>query len=98
MTRRIVCINRQACAHGLPGQTSGPQSTGIVHLPKNGLDGGRPPKENMRLDNRLPCLWLSLAASSLVLLPALSVHAQNPAKPEAAKPAETAKTPEPATP
>jgi tetratricopeptide (TPR) repeat protein len=52
----------------------------------------------MRLDNRLPCLWLSLAASSLVLLPALSAHAQTPAKPEAAKPAETAKTPEPASP
>jgi tetratricopeptide (TPR) repeat protein len=46
----------------------------------------------------LPCLWLSLAASSLVLLPALSAHAQTPAKPEAAKPAETAKTPEPASP
>ncbi len=49
----------------------------------------------MRLNNCLPCLWLSLAASSLVSLPALSAHAQTPAKPEAAKPAETAKTPEP---
>jgi tetratricopeptide (TPR) repeat protein len=49
----------------------------------------------MRLNNRLPCLWLSLAASSLVSLPALSAHAQTPAKPEAAKPADTAKTPEP---
>jgi tetratricopeptide (TPR) repeat protein len=49
----------------------------------------------MRLNNCLPCLWLSLAASSLVSLPALSAHAQTPAKPEAAKPAETAKNPEP---
>jgi tetratricopeptide (TPR) repeat protein len=47
----------------------------------------------MRLDNCLPCLWLSLAASSLVSLPALSAHAQTPAKPEADKTAETAKTP-----
>jgi tetratricopeptide (TPR) repeat protein len=52
----------------------------------------------MRLNNCLPCLWLSLAASSLVSLPALSAHAQTPAKPEAAKPADTAKTPEPASP
>jgi tetratricopeptide (TPR) repeat protein len=48
----------------------------------------------MRLYNRLPSLWLSLAASSLVSLPALSAHAQTPAKPEADKPAETAKTSE----
>ena len=50
------------------------------------------PKENMRLYNRLPSFWLSLAASSLVSIPALSVHAQTPAKPDAAKPADTAKT------
>ncbi len=62
--------------------------------PDNGLDGVRPPKEDMRLNNCSPCLWLSLAASSLVSLPALSAHAQTPAKPEAAKPAEPAKTPE----
>jgi tetratricopeptide (TPR) repeat protein len=51
----------------------------------------------MRLYNRLPSLWLSLAASSLVSLPALSAHAQTP-KPEADKPAETAKTSETAAP
>jgi tetratricopeptide (TPR) repeat protein len=53
----------------------------------------------MRLKNCLSSLWLSLAASSLVSLPALSVHAQTPVKPDAAqadaaKPAETAKTSE----
>ena len=47
------------------------------------------PYENMRLIKRLPFLWLSLAASSLVLLP--SAHAQTPAKPEGGKPADTAK-------
>ena len=41
------------------------------------------PIENMRKNNRLPSLWLSLAASSLVLLPAVSAHAQTPAKPNA---------------
>ncbi len=40
----------------------------------------------MRLINRLPSFWLSLAASSLVPLSALSVHAQT-----AANPADTAK-------
>ncbi|HET6208227.1 MAG TPA: tetratricopeptide repeat protein [Terracidiphilus sp.] len=45
----------------------------------------------MRKIKRLPFLWLSLAASSLVSLPALSAYAQTPAKPEASKPADTAK-------
>jgi tetratricopeptide (TPR) repeat protein len=38
------------------------------------------PQENMRRYNNLPSLWLSLAASSLMLLPALSAPAQTPAK------------------
>jgi tetratricopeptide (TPR) repeat protein len=42
--------------------------------------------ENMRKLNRLPSLWLPLAASSLVLFPALCVYAQTPAK-AAAEPA-----------
>ena len=41
--------------------------------------------ENMRKNNRLPSLWLSLAATSLVLVPALSTHAQTPATPNAGK-------------
>ncbi len=56
------------------------------------------PYENMRLIKRLPLLWLSLAASSLVSLPALSAHAQTPAKPENGKPAETAKAPDASAP
>ena len=52
-------------------------------------------QENMRLYNRLPFLRLSLVASSLVSLAALSAHAQTPAQPDAgAKPAETAKSAE----
>ncbi len=50
------------------------------------------PIENMRKNNRLPSLWLSLAASSLMPLAALSAHAQTPAKPDAAQAAETGKT------
>ena len=55
----------------------------------------------MRKYNPLPSVWLSLAASSLLLLPALSAHAQTPAKPDAAAkpdagPASTAKTSAPA--
>jgi tetratricopeptide (TPR) repeat protein len=49
------------------------------------------PYENMRLIKRLPFLWLSLAASSLVSLPALSAQSQTPATQEGGKPAETAK-------
>jgi tetratricopeptide (TPR) repeat protein len=42
------------------------------------------PTENMRINNRLPSVWLSLAATMVVLLPALSAPAQTPAKtPEA---------------
>ncbi len=44
----------------------------------------------MRLNHSLPSLWLSLAASSLVSLPALSTYAQSAPKPEADKPAATA--------
>ncbi len=44
----------------------------------------------MRIENRTPSFWLSLAASSLVSLPALGVHAQTPAKPDTDKPAAAA--------
>ena len=36
----------------------------------------------MKPNRRMPSLWLSLAASSIVALPALSVHAQTAAKPD----------------
>jgi len=52
------------------------------------------PQENMTKQNRLPSVWLSLAASSLVLLPALSASAQNAANPDAAKSANTASAPD----
>jgi tetratricopeptide (TPR) repeat protein len=48
----------------------------------------------MRKNNRLPSLWLSPATSLLVSLAALSASAQTPAKPDAGKPAETAKSSE----
>jgi tetratricopeptide (TPR) repeat protein len=47
----------------------------------------------MRIYNRLPSPWLSLAASSLVSL-ALSAHAQTPVQPDAGKATATAKTSE----
>lgn len=40
----------------------------------------------MRLRHRLPLLWLSLAASSVALLPVLSAHAQTAAPPQVGKP------------
>jgi len=72
----------------LPWWTSGRHALGKVHLLTLAWMC-KTPYENMRLIKRLPFLWLSLAASSLVLLP--SAHAQTPAKPEGGKPADTAK-------
>src|SRR4051812_9015189 len=46
------------------------------------------PLENMRKHNHMPLLWLSLAASSLVLVPASNAIAQT-----SAKPAESSKAP-----
>jgi tetratricopeptide (TPR) repeat protein len=48
----------------------------------------------MRLIKRLPFLWLSLAASLLVSVPALSARAETSAQPEAGKPAEPARNPD----
>jgi tetratricopeptide (TPR) repeat protein len=53
------------------------------------------PHENMRKQNRLPFIWLSLAASSLMVLQALSASAQTPAKPDAAKATDTSPAPAP---
>src|SRR5947209_11387679 len=61
-------------------QQSGPHSGGNAHLPTMAwkeLDL----LENMRKLNCLPSLWLSLAASSLVVFPVLRAEAQTPAKP-----------------
>lgn len=66
----IGCLNRLPGPFGVGALSSTP----ALRSEKN--------KENMRLNNSLPSLWLSLAASSLVSLPALSTCAQSAPKPD----------------
>ncbi len=51
----------------------------------------------MRIYNRLPSVWLSLAASVVVLLPALSVPAQAPSKAPETAPASASPAPDRST-